>query len=723
MDNQGNNWTNNQISLVSVDILNLDPNNYRFIDSDNYKSVPESDITSLDVQNRTYKQVIGKNAENIRDLIDSFRINGYLPVDQIQVKKLENNSYLVVEGNRRVACLKYLQSKSESEGYDLGRLDKNIFSQLPVIHYTDAADVHHLILMGLKHISGNKKWPTINQAELIRTLYTHYSLKEDDICHSIGIQKTEFNRIIRTLALIDEYKKSDYGEQFSPEKYSFFNEIIKSQPIKNWLKWNDELRIAEEKNNLQRLFSWISEEVNDDIEDDEEEIISNNPRYKLEPVITRATQIRELAKLINENKSLDILDTTRNLSEATLNSDSLCQIKAKEAISTIEKEINALFCTSRYLSDFDTEKILELNKKLSGVIDVLPKDFSSNKEFPLFFEDCQKHFESLFIEKFRRLQNLRFDNFSRINIFAGINNSGKTSVLEAIKFLSSLNSPKNLIDLICQRAKQTPNNLDMKWFVDQFSDISVSGIFNELPISLSLTNIVCPDIENYTYYLKSSKFQVSIGNNQYKSQTHFYEKYLPRSNGQIISLCPSIFSSPFSLLDSESVVECHSKSLKSNSKSQILDFIQENIDSHIRNIELDNYKRFTVIHDKISPNPDLSLFGEGLQRIFKIGLLFAYAENGIVLIDEFENAIHTSILSKFIALINDLAKKFNVQVFLTTHSKECIDAFIENPKVDNEQISTYALINKDHIINVSYFSGEKLAKLKDVLDFDIRLGN
>ncbi len=92
-----------------------------------------------------------------------------------------------------------------------------------------------------------------------------------------------------------------------------------------------------------------------------------------------------------------------------------------------------------------------------------------------------------------------------------------------------------------------------------------------------------------------------------------------------------------------------------------------------------------MVHGCINPNPDLTMFGEGLQRIFKIGLLFAGAKNGVVIIDEFENAIHASLLSNVVVLLHELAIQFNAQVFISSHSKECIDAFAlcENiPKSD-----------------------------------------
>jgi AAA15 family ATPase/GTPase len=707
-------------STISIKNLNLDPNNYRFIDSNNYTPVSEEDLSLPEVQRRTNALILGKNGENVKDLIDSFKKNGYLPVDQIQVRKLLTGKYLVVEGNRRVACLNFLQSKYETVGYDIGKLDPAIFSSLPVVSYQDADEKHHKILMGLKHISGNKKWPTINQAQLIKDLHFQFNMTADEVCQSIGIGRQEFNSTLSTLALIDQYKISEYGDQFSSDKYSVFREIIKNRKIRIWINWSEILGKAENNDNLIRLFSWISEEAdnNSPDEDTDSNILFE---HKLEPAITTALQIRELGKIVDDEAALDILDETRNLSEASYASDVLTKDKAKKALSIIEQEITTLFNASNYINDQDREKVHELSKKLDRSVEII-QDLTSNKEDFCIFESPDSHFSKIRIEKFRRLENLSLENFSRINIFAGINNSGKTSVLEAISLLTSLNAPKNFINIINRRSKEPASEIKMRWFIEQLPEAILFGRFNNKDVSLSIIQEQINDIEDPTYYLKSSFFKVEIDNEKINTDIQYFEKSLPRSEGQPKILCHSIFSSPFSLEEKDTIEECHSRSLKTSSKQVVVKFIQQYIDPNVENIELDKHRRFIVIHKILDPNPDLSKFGEGMQRIFNIGLLFACAENGVLLIDEFENAIHASLLPKFVVLLDDMAMKFNVQVFLTTHSKECINAFLNNPEIDKTAISAYSLVNVGHNIEAAYFSGERLSELMDSFDFDIRGG-
>jgi predicted ATP-dependent endonuclease of OLD family len=51
------------------------------------------------------------------------------------------------------------------------------------------------------------------------------------------------------------------------------------------------------------------------------------------------------------------------------------------------------------------------------------------------------------------------------------------------------------------------------------------------------------------------------------------------------------------------------------------------------------------------------------------------AAGGVLLIDEFENGLHFSVQKRLWELIFELAKTLDIQVFATTHSWDCIEAF------------------------------------------------
>jgi hypothetical protein len=168
-----------------IDHLLLDPNNYRFIDRTDYKFVPDDLVADKRVQLRTRNFILGRNNDNVKDLISSFSENGFLDIDQIQVKPV-GDKYLVLEGNRRTATLKYLWEEFKN-GNDVGKLTKQDFETIHLVEITDEDPVQHLITMGLHHISGKKRWSAVNEAQLIADLVEKHDLTEDDVCSKLGV--------------------------------------------------------------------------------------------------------------------------------------------------------------------------------------------------------------------------------------------------------------------------------------------------------------------------------------------------------------------------------------------------------------------------------------------------------------------------------------------------------------------------------------------------------
>jgi len=82
----------------------------------------------------------------------------------------------------------------------------------------------------------------------------------------------------------------------------------------------------------------------------------------------------------------------------------------------------------------------------------------------------------------------------------------------------------------------------------------------------------------------------------------------------------------------------------------------------------------------------LPAMGEGMVRLASLVLAIGNTPNGVVLVDEIENGLHHSILPKVWQAVGEVARQFNIQVFATTHSLECIvaahRAFSEKERYD-----------------------------------------
>ncbi|MDR1231962.1 MAG: ATP-binding protein, partial [Spirochaetaceae bacterium] len=87
-------------------------------------------------------------------------------------------------------------------------------------------------------------------------------------------------------------------------------------------------------------------------------------------------------------------------------------------------------------------------------------------------------------------------------------------------------------------------------------------------------------------------------------------------------------------------------------------------------------ERTGIMKLKHHPQPiPLNSMGDGVMRILQLVLGIYPATGGILLIDEFENGLHYSIQKQLWQSIFELANRLNIQVFATTHSWDCIEAF------------------------------------------------
>lgn len=708
--------SNAKVIFVKINELFLDPNNYRLVNEKNYSEVKEEDFTKDLVQKRTINMICGPKNDNIRDLLDSLRVNGYLPVDQIQVRELSENKYLVLEGNRRVSALKTLKKEYEEDSLDLGAFDSDLFDKIPVVKYTGNADsIQHLIVMGLKHISGNKKWGEWNEALLMKKL-ADSGKKEDEICKAIGIDKAQFRRSLRAIALIDQYKESDYGDQFHDRMYPIFREIVYSVPIKDWLKWDENIFKACDNNHTEILFNLLSKDkytIDDTIE-------------YIEPAITKREEIRTLAKFIDDEKAVQVLIDERDISKAYNISKAGVQEQVLQPVNElVEKLSNTVTSISNVqLSNNNIEVIQKELFILQSVINKYEAKSSTNNRTDVFYTKIDKHLSDLHIISYKAYVDFKISNLNRLNIIAGDNNSGKSSLLEAIYILCHQTNYMGIYEVVRRRAKISDNRINQEWFVQQIpNNCKIQGTFDNKNVSFlsSLTIENRSDFDS-TGYLETLSINSEFDNIDQSATIRFFsnKERVSLIDGQKI-VCPIIYSSPFFLNEPHRYAEFYARAFQTKTLPTIISFIKENLIHSLRDIRLiDELQRFSVYDEDFQSVMDLSSYGEGLQRVFFISLLFASAENGILLLDEVENAIHVELLEDFVSLIETLSHRFNVQVFITSHSKECINSFAKNLN-NSSEISYYSLFKDGNSIASKYYSGIDFLRLSTMANRDLRI--
>ena len=696
--------------------LLLDPNNYRFVDRPEYKPVPNEQLADPRVQQRTAEFLKGKNNENIEDLINSFKTNGILRQDPIQVSPWGDN-YIVIEGNRRTTTLKYLYEQYQ-KGMDVGVLTESDFKSIELIELQGQDRRHELIAMGLNHISGKKRWSPVNQTRLIRELFEECSMTENEICNALGVTKHYLRRSMRTLSLIERYRNSDYGDQFQTDKYSIFEEIIKNTVLKNWLGWNDG-HAPQHPDREERLFSWISvaERVKRDDETGDEQIT------KLEPIITKSHEIRELAKFVEDENAVVRMEESRSVTIGFASSDAVGETRLHNALNNIDSEVNAALHFSDYLSDDDYTRIGRLKTKLEKLLPLSNEGGSrprSSNVAPRFLQ-ISAHYSDLRIHRYRKIVNLNIKKLRRLNLFVGENNSGKTSLLEAVYLLAQLNDLNAFLNLERFRGKFF-RDFNALWVDKNFiSPIDIAGCFNEQETQVRISKEETQENIDRTAYISTIRVDANAAADELTSYVHLYLSREPELYYQKAQkLCRSAFSSPYRYNDSI-LMEAHMRAVKEKQIDKITDFIRQHIDPNIEKIELldiHGENRFFVTSKTHDNSIDLTNYGEGLQRIFEIALLLAYCSDGILCIDEIDSAIHKGLLVNFAEFIQSLAAEYNVQLFLSTHSKECVDAF---SRMQKEDMMAFALQKtSEDTVDFRYMEGEELKELINIIDLDIR---
>ena len=506
------------------------------------------------------------------------------------------------------------------------------------------------------------------------------------------------------LALIDKYKKSEFGDQFTNSMYSVFQSLTSSPVIQDWIDLDDDMSVNNRKNS-DRLFSWISE-----IEEIDEE---TGDVTKLDRIISTSTEAKNLAKIINDDKAIEEMEEKRSFADGYSISDKVNE----ERVNTLLRSIKNKFREADKLSAFFNRKSEDKLEVIEELIDKLRNNkqenlFSSQKqENETFMNFKSKALLQINIIRYKKIINLKINNLNKINIFAGINNSGKTSLLEAIDFLINQNDIYNFLDMQRRRGKFI--KLNSLWLDSEFiKSIELEGIFNYVPISVKIEkNREENEKINKDLYLSTIDIESTFGDDNLNSSVRLFEDKSEKFYKTIKIVCNNSYSSPFSIQNKSDLEKHYARAVSKNILNDILDFIKEHIDNDLEDIRFTkeyietfkvNHKEFTI---------DLSNFGEGLQRVFYIALQFASAQNGIIFIDELENGLHYTLLESFTKFIQKLAVKLNVQVFLTTHSKETIEAFVNN-SFHNEDINFYRLTQSKRTgdINTIKYDSELLLK-------------
>src|ERR1035441_6134308 len=111
---------------------------------------------------------------------------------------------------------------------------------------------------------------------------------------------------------------------------------------------------------------------------------------------------------------------------------------------------------------------------------------------------------------------------------------------------------------------------------------------------------------------------------------------------------------------------------------------------------------------------------DGINRLLGICLGIGYYRNGMVLIDQIEDGFHYKILPALWESIYSLAEDFNVQLFISTHSGECMEAMLPIVKQHAQDICLLRATRTEKVgCTIDALSGEYLETALEQ-EFEVR---
>lgn len=316
----------------------------------------------------------------------------------------------------------------------------------------------------------------------------------------------------------------------------------------------------------------------------------------------------------------------------------------------------------------------------------------------------------LTVQNYRCFEDFYIDGLERVNLFVGNNNSGKTSLLEAIYLLSSTDKSEALLETIDNRTDYflTDNtffysvrHLFYGHYLKEKAKAIISsqnGIPRHLILefsnskrgkhypNLSLPYLSCyeqqkmkllreEELEGFVTLSNRSSL-INLENGEYIKVDRHQEKGKYIQIEKKISNCVLV---SVNKLFFEKVALMWDTIILTSKENKIVEALKI-LDRNLERISFSSSSNPNLIRLKLknleTPIP-LSSMGEGMYRILTLAMSLVTAEDGVLLVDEIETGLHYEAQTDMWRLILETAKELNVQVFATTHSWDCIAAYQE----------------------------------------------
>lgn len=350
--------------------------------------------------------------------------------------------------------------------------------------------------------------------------------------------------------------------------------------------------------------------------------------------------------------------------------------------------------------------------------------------------------DSVEITNFRALRHLQIPQLGQVNLVVGKNNVGKSSILEALWLYANRGTPSVIWELVEARSEsRRPNRRISKVEDEDERILALKHLFHGRD-----------DIREQHEAIKVGS--LNHPQDQLLIDVRWLDADMPNSYQQPLFPEPTVpylvvqmgtqrstfyrldrdYSSSRAIVTPTELREIHAVLVTVNGLSPeqmanlwdnvALTSSEEDVVAALRIIAPEvervnliasherTWERMPIVKIKglNAPIP-LRSMGDGMLRLFGIALALVNARKGLLLVDEIENGLHYSVQEDVWKLIFELARRLQVQVFATSHSWDCIQAFQKAANEDEESEGLLIRLEEGRgdSIKITAFDERKLA--------------
>jgi AAA domain, putative AbiEii toxin, Type IV TA system/AAA domain len=293
----------------------------------------------------------------------------------------------------------------------------------------------------------------------------------------------------------------------------------------------------------------------------------------------------------------------------------------------------------------------------------------------------------LTIEGFRGFERFHFPKLARVNLLVGPNNSGKTTVLEAVEMLALEDSVA--IALSSTRRQEYRQIGGKHWF-----DYSRGFTGSEVRIGASLrvtsrSSFAAWELQSIPgASVRSSgwMFDFEMPGTQTTLELDDPE-FSPLTDAAWLSSRPISWHDPLTRVGLNELWEKAVLGPEEGFTLQTLRILEPRLES----LAFVAGSPMAKVGNHRTP---LASFGEGMNLLLGLALRIANAKGGVLLIDEIDTGLYYRTLPQVWKLVIETARKLDVQVFATTHSRDCLEALADldlDPEFDGSDVLVHRI--------------------------------